>query len=377
MNAFAVILFLLLFLSDSALAQRSVGSQQKWQQAVADAEKEGKVVVFGPPGDIIRAFITQGFKKAFPKVTIEYTGGRGGELATRLRAEADAGMHAVDVFLTGTATAVGYLPGQALNPIPPALILPEVTDLAHWRDNQLLFSDSTSQKNLIFVNHLSPLIVYNPQQVKAGEVDGLYSLLEPKWKGKVVLNDPLPSGAGHVHFRWLWELLGPDKAKDYYRKLREQAGAVDRDQRRQIEWVAQGKYAVLVAPSGGVLAQLLQRGLKVSALGEFKDHGGWSTASFGSLVLLSKMPHPNAATVFVNWLLTKEAQTAWSQALYHMSRREDVPTDHLPSYVIPKARGGYWSQNPKAGDKYWLSDLGENPKRTSEEEAVLKELFGR
>ena len=103
MNAFAVILFLLLFLSDSALAQRSVGSQQKWQQAVSGAEKEGRVVVFGPPGDIVRTAITQGFRKAFPKVTIEYTGGRGGELATRLKAEMDAGLHNVDVFLTGTS----------------------------------------------------------------------------------------------------------------------------------------------------------------------------------------------------------------------------------------------------------------------------------
>ena len=377
MIPFAVLLFLLLFLSDSALAQRSVGSQQKWQQAVSGAEKEGRVVVFGPPGDIVRTAITQGFRKAFPKVTIEYTGGRGGELATRLKAEMDAGLHNVDVFLTGTSTAVVYLPKQALGLIPPALILPEVADPKHWRDNRLLYSDSTTPDNLIFVNHLSPLIVYNLDQVKPGDVDGLHSLLEPKWKGKIVLNDPLPSGAAHFHFRWIWELLGPDKAKDYYRKLREQAGAVDRDQRRQIEWVAQGKYAVLVAPSGGVLAQLLQRGLKVGVLGEFKDVGGWSTASFGSLVLLNRAPRPNAAAVFTNWLLAKEGQTAWSQALYHMSRRVDVPTDHLPPYVIPQTGGGYWSKDPKPGDKYWLSDLAENPNRTPEEEGILKQLFGR
>jgi ABC-type Fe3+ transport system substrate-binding protein len=366
-----------ILLSVVAIARAQEVSVPKWQQAVSGAEKEGKVVVFGPPGDIIRRFMTQGFRKAFPKISIEYSGGRGGELATRLKAEMEAGVHTADVFLTGTTTAVAFFPKDVMAPIPPALILPEVTDPKRWRDQHLLYSDSTTPDNLIFVNHLSPLIVYNLDQVKVADIDRLDSLLEPKWKGKIVLNDPLPSGAAHVHFRWLWELLGAEKAQRYYRSLRKQAGAVDRDQRQQIEWIAQGKHAALVAPSGGVLAQLLQRGLKVGVLGEFKDVGGWSTASFGSLVLLKKAPHPNAATVFVNWLLTKEAQTAWSQALYHMSRRVDVPTSHLPPYVITQTNGKYWSKDPKPGDKYWLSDLAQNLKRTPEEETILKELFGR
>lgn len=134
---------------------------------------------------------------------------------------------------------------------------------------------------------------------------------------------------------------------------------------------------MLVAPSGGTLAQLIQRGLKVGVLGEHTDVGGWTTASFASLVLLEKAPHPNAATVFANWILTKEAQTAWSRAMFHMSRRVDVPTDHLPNFILPKTSGKYWSKNPKANDKYWLSDLEANLVRTPQEDKILNELFGR
>jgi iron(III) transport system substrate-binding protein len=190
--------------------------------------------------------------------------------------------------------------------------------------------------------------------------------LDPKWKGKIVINDPLPSGAGNVTFRWIWQVLGPEKATDYYKKIRAQAGIVDRDQRRQIEWVAQGKYAVLLGPSDGVMGELLQRGLKLGILGEFKDYGTAITASFGSAMLINKAPHPNAAKVFLNWVLTKEGQTAWSRALDHVSRRLDVPTDHLPPYQIPRA-----------GGKYWLSHFEKEVTRSAEEEKILKELFGR
>jgi ABC-type Fe3+ transport system substrate-binding protein len=53
-------------------------------------------------------------------------------------------------------------------------------------------------------------------------------------------------------------------------------------------------------------------------------------SSFGSLGLMNRAPHPNAAVVFINWLLSKEGQLVWSKAVNAVSRRVDVPTDHLP-----------------------------------------------
>ena len=81
---------------------------------------------------------------------------------------------------------------------------------------------------------------------------------------------------------------------------------------------------------------------------------------------MNRAPHPNAAAVFINWLLTKEGQLVWSKAVNAVSRRVDVPTDHLPAYSIPK---------PKT--RYWDSDSEEASTVIAEEEKVLKELFGR
>lgn len=39
----------------------------------------------------------------------------------------------------------------------------------------------------------------------------------------------------------------------------------------------------------------------------------------------TRPPHPNAAKLFLNWLLTKEAQTVWCKHAEINSRRLDVP----------------------------------------------------
>jgi iron(III) transport system substrate-binding protein len=369
--------FVILSFTAASFAQSKTQSKLTWEQVLGEATKEGRVVVWGPPGELIREAMTQGFKKAFPNIAIEYSGARGGEQATRIKAERDGGVYSVDVMLSGTTTAMNQMkPMKALDPIAPVLMLPEVTDLKNWRGNKLEFSDETTRLDLVFATMLKTPLVYNPKLAKPEQIDELSKLLDPKWKGKFVLNDPLPSGSGNVTFRWIWRIMGPEKAKEYYRKIRANAALADRDQRRQIEWVANGKYAFLLAPSDGTLGQLLGRGLKLGVLPEFKD-GTYVTASFGSAMLLNQAPHPSAAAVFLNWVLTKQGQTAWSKAMDHVSRRMDVPTDHLPPYIVPPPNARFFSGEPKPGDRYWLSYTEEKVHRSAEETKILKELFGR
>lgn len=367
LNFHAVALLVLsLVYAPAVMAQSDSDWQKKWDQTLAQAKKEGKVVVLGPPGDQIREAITKGFAKAFPDITIEFSGARGGELATRVKAERDAGIFSVDVLINGTSTANAYFkPMNALDPIEPALILPEVLDPKKWRDNRLEFSDRSTKFDLVFTTQTNVPLIYNPAQVKPDEVDELMDLLNPKWKGKIAVQDPIPSGTGNGVFRWVWHVLGPEKTKDFYRKIRAQAAAVDRDQRRQIEWVAQGKYPMNFGP-GTIMHQLEKRGLKFGVVPHFKDYGAYVTPGFGSAMFVNRAPHPNAGKVFLNWLLGKEGQLAFSKAMGYVSRRVDVPTDHVPSYWVP--------QN---GVKYWPGYYEEDATMSPEQTKFLKTVFGR
>jgi ABC-type Fe3+ transport system substrate-binding protein len=358
---FFAFMALFYFVAQSAFGQ----AKADWKSVVAEAKKEGTVVVFGPAGTAVRKVVTEQFSKAFPDIKIEFSGARGNDLAAKVRAERDAGIYSVDVVVQGTTTANLYFKPLGLLPVQPILMLPEVTNLANWRDNALDFSDK-DKLNLVFGFMVKTPLVYNVEQVRPSDVDELNNLLDPKWKGKILLGDPIPSGSGSAAFRWLWAILGPEKARAYFKTIRAQAGAVDRDERRMIEWVAQGRYAIHLGAGENMVPELQERGLKFGIVTEFKGDGGLITAGASSIMRLTKPAHPNAQIVFINWLLSKEGQTAWSEATKFNSRRLDVPTGHLPAFAIPRP-----------GVKYWNSYVEENVDRTPEEEALLKQLFGR
>jgi hypothetical protein len=50
------------------LASEAFSQQAKWEKVLADAQKEGKVSVWGPPGSLIRQNVVAAFGKAFPKI---------------------------------------------------------------------------------------------------------------------------------------------------------------------------------------------------------------------------------------------------------------------------------------------------------------------
>ena len=352
--------------SSTAIGQTQPAGNPHWNKVVSAAKKEGKIVVFGPAGELIRNALVKTFGNAFPDIAFEYVGGRAAEQAMRITAERDGGVFSVDVFIGGSVTMMELGSVGALERIESALILPEVKEPKNWRNARLEFTNPATRYTLVFSSQPNAPVIYDPKQVSLNDIDELYELLNPKWKGRVVLNDPLPAGPAGSLFRWLWRTLGPDKATDYFRKLRAQAGAVDRDQRRQIEWVAQGKYPWLLAPNSSMLHQLAQRGLKFGVLPDFKDYGTHIGTGSGCIALINRAPHGNAALLFVNWFLNRDAQTTWSRVLNLQSRRLDVPLDHIPPYLVIKPE-----------KNYWVSYYEKDAIRSAREEAVINELFGR
>src|SRR3954464_1615813 len=74
-----------------------------WDKLVADAKKEGKVVIIAPSDPQVREAIPAAFKARYG-ITVEYLGGRSSDMAARLRTERASGVYTIDVALFGTLT---------------------------------------------------------------------------------------------------------------------------------------------------------------------------------------------------------------------------------------------------------------------------------
>ncbi|MCL6614082.1 MAG: GDP-mannose 4,6-dehydratase, partial [Firmicutes bacterium] len=158
------------------------------------ARREGTVAVIGPTGDDRRAALTEGFERTYG-ITVDYLADAGAGIPPRLAAERGADQYRWDVFIGGTTTGLeSLIPMGVFDPLEPALILPEVTDPANWLDGRLEFADNEGEYDLVFI--LVPMIAAanHPDQVRPEEIDELPKLLDPKWRGKIVISDPLAGG---------------------------------------------------------------------------------------------------------------------------------------------------------------------------------------
>ncbi|HYT56272.1 MAG TPA: hypothetical protein VEQ38_16320, partial [Verrucomicrobiae bacterium] len=123
--------------------QTPVNWKSDWEAMQKAAEKEGRLVIYGPTGVDQQKLYTEVFQQAFPKIKVNYTPGRISEIISRIMAEQRAGIRQADLILGGTDILLGTLKDKGyLQPIRPALILPEVLDTTAWFKGKLWFADN-------------------------------------------------------------------------------------------------------------------------------------------------------------------------------------------------------------------------------------------
>ncbi len=294
----------------------------EWNKTVAAAKQEGKVVIFATVVKNTQTNLTYAFAKEFG-FQPEFRVMTATEYMSKLFAERRAGIYSTDLYMGGLTPPYSQLrPAGFLDSLKDALILPEVTDGGKWYGGRLPFIDRDNTV-LAFGATAQSYVAVNTERVKLGEIGGYADLLDPKWKGQIVINDPTISGRGLDWFQVMDRLLGPD----YMKKLLDQEPVVTRDRRLQVEWLARGKYAAGLALDTSVTQEFIKKGAQIKFV--WPREGVQLGAEKGGLALINKAPHPQAAKVFANWLLTREAQGLWSRDEGLQSARTDVQVDFL------------------------------------------------
>ena len=340
-NVLLIIGLFLLFFMQPLLAVAAAKTDQPaakadWDKLVADAKKEGKLVIYAGPLGKARPALMNAFRQKYG-ISLDIIMGRGEEILAKMEGERRAGLYEVDAGIHGMTTFFNSVKPNATVKtvsIPSLLVLPEVLDLSKWRGGKLPLADAEGHLAVLVLGP-APHLLINTELVKPGEITSHYDLLEPKWRGKFAVNDPSLGGAGTEWFTYVvTKVMGIEKGTAYMKQLVKQDPGITRDQRLLTEWVARGKYAAALAPDKATSAELVRAGAPL-AYPDLKEPRPTSSGP-GNLMVFDKAPHPNAIKLFTNWLLSKEGAAVYSQAHGLPSTRLDVPPEGIDPVFIPK-----------------------------------------
>ena len=281
--------------------------------ATVSAQKEGKLVIYSSTDSASVEPLLQDFKSLYPFLQVEYNDLNTTEIYNRFVAETAAGSGAAD-FLWSSAMDLQLqlvTKGNALT-----YASPEISGLPKWAVWQ----------NQAYGTTFEPVsIAYNKRLLPADAVPHTHAdmIRLPKEKpelfnGKIATFDPEKSGVGFLMmtqdakvFPQFWDLvktLGSSGAKVYT-----STGAM-------LEKVGSGEHYLAYNIIG---SYVLLRQKKDPSMGLVlpKDY----TLVFSRIAFISKTArNPNAAKLFLDYLLSKRGQTVMSEKSLVYSLRSDV-----------------------------------------------------
>ena len=143
----------------------------------------------------------------------------------------------------------------------PALIFPDVKDPKTWRGGELEFLDP-NRTLMVMTPFQRGIIFYNPKLVNPKEFKSYKDLLNPKWKGKLVMDDPRRAGPGQATFTFFY--LHPELGTDFIRALAKQQITILKDYAQEVDAVGQGRYPVLIGTADFVAIARAKQGIPIA-----------------------------------------------------------------------------------------------------------------
>ena len=245
-------------------------------------------------------------------------------LAPPILQEQAGGIYAYDVsFLSPGGPIMGsMMPAGAFDDIRPALIHPDVTSNAAWIGGvESSYMDKSRQKVFAVTWDRNQTVMYNTDLVKTMPTT-IKEMGDSQWKGKLAFLEYQTGFTYNVAVAMNYHMK--DQAAEWIKKIFvDQEPTYLRDGRQATEGLIRGEFAFATGPTLPILEQFAAEGLgkNVAVL----DVPEMKTINMYGVLLYTKAPHPNAAKLFINWLLGRDGGLAVGEHLKFNSRRLDVP----------------------------------------------------
>ncbi|HEX7229588.1 MAG TPA: extracellular solute-binding protein [Candidatus Binatia bacterium] len=282
MALYSMLVALLLAVFSNAYGQTDLAA------IAANAKQEKQVVWYTTTSAGDNQAVVAGFTKKYPFLKVEVLRSTGEKLRQRILTEASASQFFSDVASV-SSMEMGLLKSknllQAYDP-PEAAGYPAAT-----KDKEKFFTAIYARN---FVMGYNTAAVPEKDRPKDWP-----DLLDPKWKGRF--------GMDEEEFEWYGTLVdywGREKAAKYMKALSAQQPTLRRGHNLLAQLLAAGEFPIAIVFPFEV-EQLKRRGAPV----DWSNTSDPIVTSINVVALSTKAPHPNAAKLLINYVLSEEGQS--------------------------------------------------------------------
>ena len=333
-SAFAFPIFGMAYIA--AAAEARVAGEIEWAKIVDAAKREGQLTIYGTRG--YQLIVEEGvFQKSFPGIKVVTFSSSTSAFMQRILAERRAGKNLADIAIAGGDSLSVLYDAKYLRPLAGSLVLPEVLDQSKWWKKKHYFLDP--ERKYIFQYIGSPQfgsVYYNTKLFDPTSISSFWDFLDSKWKGKIEAADIREGGSGNAAIRFYYynRKLGPEFIQRLYGEM---GVTLFRDPRQSVDWLANGKFTMCFFCVSSEIGRAVKQGLAIDTFDRLLKEGAALAGQSGTVGLMADGPNPNAAKVFLNWLLSREGQTTMQKAYARAgvgasnSLRTDIPKDVVPT----------------------------------------------
>ncbi len=304
-----------------------------WDALVREAKNESTlfILVRGQAG---YRRMTNDFQTAFPGIDVQvFTETSATGWLERVRSERRSGRYTLDLaFVQPEPALTQGLKDGFWAPLRPLLDRADVTDDQHWRGGLASrFLDERGHFGFGWEYQVQHAYAVDTRMVADNEIKTVRDLLSPKWRGKIVTSDPR-IGSGLLSSAAVAKAHGTDTVR---RLLVDQQPRIVNSAVDLIQAITTGGFPIAQGVRPKALQPYRERG--EAAHVRFLDLPDADHVPGTGLFAFNNTPHPAAARLFVNWVLTRQGQTQLAQHLLTNSARIDVDTYEKDGVGMPGA----------------------------------------
>jgi iron(III) transport system substrate-binding protein len=290
--------------------------------ACSGGDKRAVLTVYSPHGKDLLEYYEKGFEATHPTVDVQWVDMGSQEVLDRLRAE-KANPQA-DLWFGAPSEIFGRAADEGLlDPYTPT-----------WADK--VPAEAKDAQGRWFGTYMTPeVIAYNTRAVSAAEAPKDWNeVIDPKWKGKVLIRNPVESGTMRAIFgamlaRSIAETGSTAQGWDWLRKL--DANTKEYTLNPTILYQKLGRQEGVISLYNMPDIATLEQRTKIPVKYVIPKSG--TPLLVDAIAVVKGAPHPDLATRFYEFVTTPASLRYAADSLLRIPARSDIPVDSLAPWI--------------------------------------------